>query len=393
MSEDHQLLKRYATGEPGAEEAFAELVRRHINLVYAAAVRMLGCDTHRAEDVVQLVFTNLARRAREIPATTILAGWLHRDATFKALEARRAERRLRNREELAMKEADPASPEVDWQALRPVLDQSLNELSEPDRSALLLRFFENRNLGEVGKRLGVGESGASRRVAAALDKLRSVLARRGVRTTAGALALVLTTHTVQAAPAGLASTVITTSLGSLGVAGTGSASAATAAISPLSNSPLPTLVLAMKAKSIAVLALALVLVGSVGFVVIHHDTLHALAFSALRKHGLVDNPRDAALAEQRQRLQPVMPLLVQLISYAADHGGELPGSLATVGIADTRFELIGKGPIPNGPELAPIAILREKQTWIAANGRTARVYGYSDGHAVVLTEGDPGFEP
>src|SRR5882724_9771270 len=48
MMNDSELLRRYA--EDASEEAFAELVRRHLHLVYAAAWRQTG-DAHRAEDV------------------------------------------------------------------------------------------------------------------------------------------------------------------------------------------------------------------------------------------------------------------------------------------------------------------------------------------------------
>ena len=59
MSTDAELLQRYTSER--AEEAFAELVRRHITLVYSAALRHLGGDAHLAHDVTQTVFTALAR--------------------------------------------------------------------------------------------------------------------------------------------------------------------------------------------------------------------------------------------------------------------------------------------------------------------------------------------
>ena len=89
-----------------------------------------------------------------------------------------------------------------------------------------------------------------------------------------------------------------------------------------------------------------------------------------------------------------MPLLVQLVSYAADHGGQLPPLLAAAGIDDNQFELLRvAGKVPNSQGTPPAPILREKQSWTAANGKRSRVYGFADGHALVLSEGDTGFEP
>ena len=66
MSADTELLIRYV--DEGSEVAFAELVRVHINLVYFAALRQMGGDTHRAQEVTQIVFTDLARKAGALTA-------------------------------------------------------------------------------------------------------------------------------------------------------------------------------------------------------------------------------------------------------------------------------------------------------------------------------------
>ncbi|MCX6624895.1 MAG: sigma-70 family RNA polymerase sigma factor, partial [Acidobacteria bacterium] len=265
MSNDLELLRRYAAGESQGEEAFAELVRRHLNLVFSAALRMLGNDAHRAEDVSQMVFANLARHAGDIPSATILAGWLHRDACFKALEVLRGERRLRTREEIAMNET-PRDPDIDWGQLRPEFDQSLNQLRECDRDALLLRFFEGLSLAELGQRLGVGESRASRRVSNALNKLRGVLRRRGITTTASALASVLAVQGVSAAPANLAGVITAQSLALIPAASTVAAGLGS---STITSSP-STLLLAMKTKWIVLGGIAAVILGSVSFVAFRH---------------------------------------------------------------------------------------------------------------------------
>ncbi len=212
MTSDRELLIIYA--ENKGEEAFAELVRRHLNLVYSTALRRVNGDGALAQDVAQTVFADLARKAEALAGRSVLTGWLYTSTHFAATKAVRTENRRRAREQEAhtMQELfrePPSGP--DWDKLRPVLDEAMHELKEADREAVLLRFFEKRPLIEVGARLGLSENAARMRVERALEKLRGHLARRGV-TTAAAMSAVISANAVQMAPAGLAATLTTASL-------------------------------------------------------------------------------------------------------------------------------------------------------------------------------------
>lgn len=211
MLDDQQLLRRYATD--GSETAFGELVARYVNLVYSAAFRRTEGDPHLAKDVTQMVFTDLARKARSLPKDVVLAGWLHRATHYAAAQARRTERRrvAREQEAVAMNTLQ-CEPSPDWHQIRPMLDEALDELAPAGRDALVLRFFEQRNLAEVGHALGSNEDAARKRVARALEKLRTRLIRRGVTTSATALSAVISVNAVQAAPVGLAATLAGASL-------------------------------------------------------------------------------------------------------------------------------------------------------------------------------------
>jgi len=211
MSDDQQLLRRYVT--EGSDAAFGELVQRHVNLVYSVALREVATDSHLAEDVAQLVFVDLARKARWLPRNVVLAGWLHRATRFAARQILRGERRRRRREQeaLAMNETH-SNTEADWQQIRPVLDEALDGLNRADRDALVLRYFSQRSLAEVGVTLGTNEDAARKRIVRALAKLRNLLARRGVSTSTAALAAALSANAVHAAPAGLAVTLTSASL-------------------------------------------------------------------------------------------------------------------------------------------------------------------------------------
>jgi RNA polymerase sigma factor (sigma-70 family) len=211
--DDWQLLQACAKNR--SEAAFAELVRLHLDWVYSVAIRHVG-DPHLAEDVVQSVFVLLARKARGLGPGTLVGGWLFRTTRLVAGHARRAEQRRKIREATACTMSlDTASPDTDeivWQQLAPHLDRAVAALSEADRSAILLRFYERMPLRQVGEKLGVSEEAAKKRVSRALEKLREFLDRRGVKLSGVALAAVLAEKTVQTASAALAGAVVKISL-------------------------------------------------------------------------------------------------------------------------------------------------------------------------------------
>jgi len=222
MTPDCELLRRYAGTK--SEEAFAELVQRHINLVHSAALRQVNGDAHLAQDVAQTVFTDLARKAGSLARREVLTGWLYTSAHFAAAKIVRTENRRRNREEQFMRESiHETAPEVgrvtpcapDWEKIHPALDEVMHELKEADREAILLRYFENRPFAEIGGKLGLNENAARMRVDLALEKLRAAFLQRGVATTT-ALTSVISANAVQIAPTGLAATLASTSLAGAG---------------------------------------------------------------------------------------------------------------------------------------------------------------------------------
>lgn len=226
MNDDTALLRRYAMG--GDEEAFAELVQRHVNLVYSAALRQLNGDAHLAADATQLVFSDLARKAQALAEHRVLAGWLFTSTRFATAKLVRGERRRQAREREAHLEHelmhDDPSARLDWDRVRPVLDEALGELSDADREAILLRFFEGRDFASVGAKLHVADNTARMRVERALEKLRARLERRGVTSTGAALAAALAGQAVFAAPAGLAANITGVALASgVAAAATGAA--------------------------------------------------------------------------------------------------------------------------------------------------------------------------
>lgn len=200
-----ELVREYATSN--SEAAFAALVARHTNLVYSTALRLTG-GTGLAEEITQAVFIILARKAGAFDANTILPGWLYRATCYTSASALKRERRRLAREQEAFMQSklDEPSPETVWKQLAPLLEEAMLKLNETDRDALVLRFFEGRSISEVGNALGASEDAAKKRVNRAVEKLRKFFAKRGVTTSAAAITLAISTHSVHAAPVTLAKT-------------------------------------------------------------------------------------------------------------------------------------------------------------------------------------------
>lgn len=285
MIEDAELLRRYTEG--GQEEAFGELVRRHIDLVYSAALRVVAGDGHLAEDVSQIVFTELARKARTFSSEVMLAGWLYRTACFTAAKAVRSERRRQAREEMATQmTALDGNTEPTWEEIGPRLDQALNKLSPADRDVIVLRFLKRQDFRSVGAAFNITEEAAQKRVARALEKLRGILSPAHAPLTVAGLGTLLSAQAVTAAPITLAATITAGSLSSI-AAGSG-ATLTTMKIMALINT-----------KTAVV---GLVIVGSVGTPLV----LQQRALSEVRQENVALRQQVDQLADRQTEEKPAV---------------------------------------------------------------------------------------
>lgn len=285
MSEtpDPQLLREYV--ERGNEAAFRDIVVRHTDAVYSAALRQV-LSPDLARDVAQRVFTDLARKApslaRTLDARASLLGWLYRSTRFAALDQWRDDHRRKARERLAMQHFDPApDPAPEWERIGPVLDEAMSELGDEDRMALLLRFFQSRDFRAIGRSLGVSDDAAQKRVSRALEKLRVHLSSRGVTTSAATLSIALSTHVVQAAPTGLAALLSNAALA-------GSTLATTATVTA--------------AKTIAMTTLQKTIIGATLAVAVGTGIYEARQASVSRSQVQTLQQQQAPLAEQIEQL-------------------------------------------------------------------------------------------
>jgi RNA polymerase sigma factor (sigma-70 family) len=209
---DQALLREFATRR--CERSFRRLVERHLRLVYSVAERVTG-ERGLAEEVAQTTFAKLAEKSPELDGDTVIAGWLYHTARNLALMTVRSEVRRRQREEIAATmNTDEPGPNVVAEHLEAAMDQ----LPPADRDALVLRFFEDRNLREVGHELGLTEDAARMRVNRALEKLRGVFDKLGITGSAAWLGTTLTASATASVPTGLGATITTSVLGGTAIA-------------------------------------------------------------------------------------------------------------------------------------------------------------------------------
>ena len=219
-TDDLELLRKFTSEQ--SQDAFTTLVQRHLNLVYSAGLRQVR-SPQLAEEVAQSVFTDLARTAAQLKPDTVLTAWLYKVTRRTAINVVRGEARRQLREQIAVEMNAMNATADDWMQIEPILDEAMLALDEADRIAVLLRYFENKSLREVGETLGTSDDTARKRVNRAVERLREFFAKRGVTVGANGLTMVISANAVQAAPSGLAATIYTASA----LAGTNLAATAT----------------------------------------------------------------------------------------------------------------------------------------------------------------------
>ena len=279
MNDDMALVREFTASQ--SEQAFETLVSRHVNLVYSAALRQAR-DPDLAQEITQAVFIILARKAGSLSPKTVLSGWLYRTARFAANDALKIQRRRQLREQEAFMEGVLQNEsDAAWEQLSPLLDEAMARLRDKDRDAIVLRFFENKNLKEVGAALGLEERAAQKRVARGLEKLRGFFAKRGVDSTATGIAETISANSIQAAPVALAKTISAVAI----IKG----AAAGGSILALVKGALKIMAWTKAKTAIAAVALAVLAAGTTAPIIIHHYRASESVFTSTTELTDTDN--------------------------------------------------------------------------------------------------------
>jgi RNA polymerase sigma factor (sigma-70 family) len=264
---DAELLNRFTRER--SHEALGAIVRRHIDLVYSAALRRVR-DPHLAEDVTQAVFLMLWQRPQSLRRGTHLIGWLYQSTKYAAANALRMRRR-RKAHEAAAGALPRSEQRMDslWKDVEPLLDEALDRLGRGDRELILLRYFRGHSVREVAQTIGIAENTAAKRISRAIERLRGLLAERGVGAEASALTAALSSHAIHSTPAALLHSVTTYGAASAALPAAGIAKGAFIMIAT------------QKAKLIvAVIIAAMVVPTTVGVIAIRRRSRPALSAAA-----------------------------------------------------------------------------------------------------------------
>ena len=202
LKTDRDLLREYA--QSASTPAFQSLVQRHIDLVFATALRGVS-DAATAQELTQNVFITLAQKATWLQGETSLAGWLHKTALLEVRHWWRGEFRRQRREQTAAELGTTMNTEDSLlKAMSGELDEALLSLNSADRQALMLRYFEDRTHREIAALLGAREDAVRMRINKALERLTGIFRKRGYAVPAVATTAAVLGASAKAAPAGLA---------------------------------------------------------------------------------------------------------------------------------------------------------------------------------------------
>jgi RNA polymerase sigma factor (sigma-70 family) len=370
-SDDIRLLRNYA--RHSSEEAFAMLVSRHVDLVYSVALRQLR-DVNLAEEVTQATFIILARKAGSLEAKTVLPAWLCRTAQYAAADALRTQRRRQRREHEAYMQStvNEADSEAAWTRVAPMLDIAMAQLGERDHSAIVLRFFEGKDLKQVGAALGVCENTAKSRVSRAVEKMRQYFIKRGVTLSAGVIAGAISDNSVKAAPAVLAKSVTA-------VAMTNGATASGSTLTVVKGA----------LKLMAYKKTAMVIAGVVGALLVGVTVSIPTVRTAIKslpekiENHIPAEQRKAALMQQMQAMK--MSVWPALMKFSKEHKGDFPKSMDELrpylppelsGMDDNHWRI-------TAPDTSAVPTTPESWTFceqISQSAGQPRIILYADGH-------------
>lgn len=179
---DWHLLNQYL--KTRSEPAFAKIVERHIKMVFFTCRRELRSD-QLAEDATQLVFLLLARKATGLGRNVSISGWLFKSALWISRDLSRNERRRIERDAKAVSMLIDSEEQADVhkRTIDPLINEGLCCLTDSDREAVLMRYFDDLSMTEIASVLQTSEANARKRISRSIERLREFFKRRRITVT------------------------------------------------------------------------------------------------------------------------------------------------------------------------------------------------------------------
>ena len=343
-------------------------------------------DPHLAGEITQAVFVILAQKAGRISEKTILTGWFFRTTRFAALAQMRAEAKRRQRELEVQMQSEFQSPAADeiWNQMSPLLDEALATLGEKDRQAVLLRFFENKSLAEVGNALGAGEDTARKRVSRALEKLNRYFAKRGVSSTTAIIAGEISANSIQAAPVALAKSVTAVAIAKGAVASGSTLTLIKGALKIMAWT---------KAKTAVVAGAIMILATGTTTVVIKHYSHHSPTRLPLTPANIASFERESNKLMNDAKMATLACML-----FAGDHQNQLPANFAQLHaqrpetkLSDVDWVFVASGDKDSFTNPDTTICFLEKEPRQSPDGQFVRIYATVNGRVFLLTSPDEDF--
>jgi RNA polymerase sigma-70 factor (ECF subfamily) len=177
MDPDRQLVRM---AKKGNKAAFGKLARRYRDSVLTLAYDFLK-DYQNAQDVAQDVFMKAFKNIGDFEEKSRFSSWLYRITVNTSLDARKSKVRrrklLRSKksiqiDEQVSKDSEPKSVVDDG------LLEAINNLSDHQHAALVLRYFHEKSIREIADILECTESTVRSHLHRALQNLQKRYGKR-----------------------------------------------------------------------------------------------------------------------------------------------------------------------------------------------------------------------
>jgi len=169
---DEQLAAALKAQDPAVVQ---ELLDSHGDQLLRSAFLLCGNEAE-AQDFVQETFLQCIRSAHRFQGRSAIYTWLHGILLNVIRHARRKSARFVYDNELLSREvATETANQLDSEAALSALRLALQQLSEPHREIIVLRYYENMKIHEIAGQLNISKGTVKSRLHYAIRELQKIV--------------------------------------------------------------------------------------------------------------------------------------------------------------------------------------------------------------------------